>query len=290
MLPWVFFVVGYAQGSAQIGGEVKRASRSQYFAMVGGVLINGAVLAFIVWAYQHAVGQDWAASLSYLNNTGSTKLALPGGVPAGINLIASLLTGSVPLLLIIGVGFILWALMGTPLSTLQATRYMLAWSLDRVVPKQLGHVSDTFHTPIRAILLCAVTGEVALFALVQIPQASLLGALLAQIAAFIVVSIAGILFPYRLKAVWESGGGRRILGIPAVTLAGIGGVIALGVLMGEFVFNSSIRGTFAVTRTLSLEFMIGVIALGAIWYVVAWRLNARRGVNLGLAYREIPPE
>ena len=41
MLPWVFFVVGYAQGSAQIGGEVKRASRTQYFAMVGGVLING---------------------------------------------------------------------------------------------------------------------------------------------------------------------------------------------------------------------------------------------------------
>src|SRR2546427_1721100 len=137
MLPWVFFVVGYAQGSAQIGGEVKRASRSQYFAMVGGVLINGAVLALIVWAYLHAVGKNWAASLSYLNNTAPDKLALPGGVPPSINLIASLLTGSAPLLLIIGVGFILWALMGTPLSTLQATRYMLAWSLDRVVPKQL---------------------------------------------------------------------------------------------------------------------------------------------------------
>jgi amino acid transporter len=290
MLPWVFFVVGYAQGSAQIGGEVKRASRSQYFAMVGGVLINGAVLAFIVWAYQHAVGHDRAASLSYLFNTGSPKLALPGGVPPGINLIASLLTGSVPLLLIIGVGFILWALMGTPLSTLQATRYMLAWSLDRVVPKQLGHVNDTFHTPIKAIVLCAVTGEIALFALVQIPQASLLGALLAQILAFIVVSIAGIVFPYRLKAVWESGGGRRILGIPAVAVAGAGGVIALGVLMGEFIFNSSISATFAVTRHLSLEFMTGAVVLGAIWYAVAWWLNARKGVNLGLAYREIPPE
>jgi amino acid transporter len=290
MLPWVFFVVGYAQGSAQIGGEVKRASRSQYFAMVGGVLINGAVLAFIVWAYQHAVGHDRAASLSYLFNTGSPKLALPGGVPPGINLIASLLTGSVPLLLIIGVGFILWALMGTPLSTLQATRYMLAWSLDRVVPRQLGDVNDTFHTPIKAIVLCAVTGEIALFALVQIPQASLLGALLAQILAFIVVSIAGIVFPYRLKAIWESGGGRRIFGIPAVALAGAGGVIALGVLMGEFIFNSSISATFAVTRHLSLEFMVGAIVLGAIWYAVAWRVNARKGVNLGLAYREIPPE
>ena len=290
MLPWVFFVVGYAQGSAQIGGEVKRASRSQYFAMVGGVLINGAVLALIVWAYLHAVGKNWAASLSYLNNTAPDKFALPGGVPPSINLIASLLTGSAPLLLIIGVGFILWALMGTPLSTLQATRYMLAWSLDRVVPKQLGSVNDRFHTPIKAILLCALTGEIALFALVQVPQASLLGALLAQIAAFIVVSLAGIVFPYRLKAVWESGGGRRILGVPAVTLAGVGGVIALGTLMLIFIFNSSISAAFAVTRRLSLEFMIGVIVIGAIWYAVAWQLNKNKGVNLALAYREIPPE
>ena len=290
MLPWVFFVVGYAQGSAQIGGEVKRASRSQYFAMVGGVLINGAVLALIVLVYQHAVGKNWAASLSYLNNTAPDKLALPGGVPPSINLIASLLTGSVPLLLIIGVGFILWALMGTPLSTLQATRYMLAWSLDRVAPKQLGWVSDRFHTPIPAILLCALTGEIALFALVQIPQASLLGALLAQIAAFIVVSLAGVVFPYRLKAIWESGGGRRILGVPAVTVAGVGGVIALGTLMIIFIFNSSVSAAFAVTRRLSLEFMIGVVVIGAIWYAVAWQLNKRKGVNLALAYREIPPE
>ena len=61
LLPWVFFVVGYAQGSAQIGGEVKRASRSQYFAMVGGVLINGLVLAIIVLLATHAVGLELAA-------------------------------------------------------------------------------------------------------------------------------------------------------------------------------------------------------------------------------------
>ena len=62
MLPWVFFVVGYAQGSAQIGGEVKRDSRTQYFWMVGGVLIDGAVLAVIVLIYKHAVGSQSAAA------------------------------------------------------------------------------------------------------------------------------------------------------------------------------------------------------------------------------------
>jgi amino acid transporter len=290
MLPWVFFVVGYAQGSAQIGGEVKRASRTQYFAMVGGVLINGFVLALIVLLYQHTVGDKFASSLSYLNNAAPDKLALPGGLPPSIVLMGSMLTNSVPLLLLIGVGFVLWALMGTPLSTLQATRYMLAWSLDRTVPKQLGEVNDRYHTPVKAILLCGVTGVVALIALVRIPQASLLGALLAQIVAFIVVSIAGIVFPYRLPQIWEGGGGRRILGVPAVTLAGIGGVVALGGLMIMFIANDTVNATFAVTRGISLKFMIGVIVVGAIWYAAAWTVNKRRGVDLALAYREIPPE
>jgi amino acid transporter len=290
MLPWVFFVVGYAQGAAQIGGEVKRASRTQYFAMVGGVLINGAVLFGLVAIYQHAVGSQWANSLSYLANTGNEQLATPGGVPPSINLIASILTGSVPLLLLIGVGFILWALMGTPLSTLQATRYMLAWSLDRTVPHQLGDVSDKRHTPVKAILLCAFTGVIALIALVQIPKASLLGALLAQIAAFILVSVAGVVFPYRMPQVWEGGGGRRILGVPAITLAGIGGVVSLGGLMIMFIADNTVNATFAATRGLSLKFMIGVIVIGVIWYAVTWAINRQRGVDLSLAYREIPPE
>lgn len=290
MLPWVFFVVGYAQGSAQIGGEVKRASKTQYFAMVGGVLINGAVLAAIVWIYQSAVGQDWARSISFLSNNAAGKLNMPGGIPAGINLIASLLTGSIPLLIIMGVGLLLWAVMGTPLSMLQATRYMLAWSLDGAVPKKLGHVNEKTHTPVNAIVFCIITGEIALMALINLPNASLLGALLAQIVAFIVVSFAGIAFPYRLKAVWEGGGGRRLFGIPTITLAGIGGVVALGGLMIMFISNSTINATFAVTRRISLQFMIGVIVAGILWYFGAKAINKSKGVDVTLAYKEIPPE
>jgi hypothetical protein len=36
--------------------------------------------------------------------------------------------------------------------------------------------------------------------------------------------------------------------------------------------------------------MIGVIVVGAVWYATTWALNRRRGVDLALAYREIPPE
>lgn len=290
MLPWVFFVVGYAQGSAQIGGEVKRASRTQYFAMVGGVLVNGIMLALLVLAYTHAVGLNWLSSVGYLSNNDPSVLNLPGGVPPSFNFVVSLLTGNVLVPLFIGIGFVFWALLGTPLSELQATRYMLAWAVDRMIPAPMGDVSPRYHTPIKAIAFCTITGTIALIALVTNAQASLLGALLAQILAFIVVSIAGIAFPYRLPHVWEAGGGHRILGIPSVTLAGIGGVLVLGALMLLFIFNNTINSTFAVTRTLSLSFMIGVVVVGIIWYAAAYMINRSRGVDLGLAYREIPPE
>ena len=290
MLPWVFFVVGYAQGSAQIGGEVKRASRNQYLAMVGGVLVNGAMLALLVIVFSQAVGIQWIGSVGFLAGNNPSLLNLPGNLSPSFNFIVSLLTGNVLVPLIIGIGFIFWALMGTPLSELQATRYMLAWAMDRMVPSQLGDVHERLHSPVKAITFCTITGILALIALVTVPQASLLGALLAQIGAFILVSIAGIVFPFRLRHVWEAAGGHRILGIPSVMLAGIGGVLVLGGLMLLFIFNSTINSTFGVTARLSLSFMIGVVVLGILWYIGAYLVNRRQGIDLSLTYREIPTE
>jgi high-affinity Fe2+/Pb2+ permease len=102
--------------------------------------------------------------------------------------------------------------------------------------------------------------------------------------------VAGIAFPYRLKDLWESAGGRRILGVPAVALAGVAGAIALGALLILFIFNKSISAQFAVTAHLSVEFMVGVVVVGILWYIGAYLINKRRGINLNLAYKEIPPE
>ena len=290
MLPWVFFVVGYAQGSAQIGGEIKRASKTQYRAMTGGVLINGLVLALLTIVVTSHISTKWLGSLGYLVNADPAKLGLPAGLPPGFNFLSALLTHNVFLLIVLGIGFIIWAVMGTPLAEMQATRYMLAWSLDRTVPQKLGEVSERFHTPVKAIVLCTITGEIALIALVNWSSASLLGALLAQILAFIVVSIAGVVFPYRLRNVWQSAGGKRLFGVPMVALSGGAGAVILIGLLAAFIFNHTINTTFAVTRTLSLWFMVGVVVSGALWYVGARLINRSRGVDLGLVYREIPPE
>jgi amino acid transporter len=287
MLPWVFFVVGFGVGPAQISGEIKRAGRSMWYALFGSILFNGFALAAVIWLVTSGLGTQWVSSLGFLATNHADVL---GGVPAGINGLGSLLGGNIIISLVIFLGFVAWALNGTPASELQATRYMLAASLDRMVPSALGEVDEKTHSPRNAIILCTIAGEISILALIAIPQASLLGALMAQIIAYIIVAIAGIVFPYRMKDVWQSSSGRTIAGIPSIALAGIAGVIVLGGQLLLFVTNNDINGFFGVTRDISLMVAGVVIGSGIVWYLVAWWYNRNRGIDTNMVYRAIPPD
>ncbi len=291
MLPWVFFVVGFGVTPAQLGGEVKRAGRTMWLALFGAVIMNGAIFALVVGVVVAVLGTDWVGSLAYLANQPASANALAGlPVSPGINFIGSIMGGNLLIQLIIGIGFVAWSINGTPASELQATRYMLAGALDRMIPGTLGEVDDRFHSPRNAIIVCTVGGEVAILALIAIPQASLLGALLAQLIAYLIVGVAGIVFPYRMHDVWQSAGGRRILGVPAISVAGAASVIVIGALLFNWITNDTINSFFGVTRDISLVVTAFVLITGVIWYVAAVVINRSRGVDTNLVYKAIPPE
>ncbi len=287
MLPWVFFVVGFGVGPAQISGEIKRAGRSMWYALFGSILFNGFMLALVIWLVVSGLGEQWITSLGFLATNHADAL---GGVPAGINGLGSLLGGNIIISLVIFLGFVAWALNGTPASEMQATRYMLAASLDRMIPSALGEVDEKTHSPRNAIILCTLAGELSILGLIAIPQASLLGALMAQIIAYIIVAIAGIAFPYRMKDVWQSSSGRTIFGVPSIALAGVAAVIVLGGTLFLFVTNNDINSFFGVTRDISLAVAAVVIGTGVLWYIGAWYYNRSRGIDTNLVYRAIPPD
>ena len=148
-----------------------------------------------------------------------------------------------------------------------------------MIPSALGEVDERTHSPRNAIILCTLAGELSIIALINIPQASLLGALMAQIIAYIIVGIARIIFPYRMRDVWQASGGRTIAGILSIALAGIASVIVLGGQLFLFVTNNDINLFFGVTRDISLMVAGLVIGSGIVWYLVAWWYNQRRGVG-----------
>jgi amino acid transporter len=288
LMPWVFFVVGYGTGTAQLGGEIKRASKNQMRSIVGGVLLNGLVMLLLALAFLQATHSTWASALAYLSNNDPHKLGLP--VSPGFNLVGGVLTSNVVLLLVIGIGFVLWALMGTPLSQLQATRYLLAWSLDRTMPEWMSDVSEKRHTPVKAIVITTITGELGLVVLLAWQSASLLGALLAQLVALAIVCVAGVVFPWRLPDVWRSAGAKRLFGVPTVALAGSLGAVLMIALIVLMTTNKTLVNVYGSTHHLSLYVTGGVLVAGALWYSGAWFVNRRRGIDLSLAYKGIPPE
>jgi amino acid transporter len=290
MLPWVFFVVGFGVAPAQLGGEVKRAGQTMWYALFGAVLFNGLLLALIVWMVTTGLGLDWVGSLAFLASQPADANALQGlPVTPGINFLGSIMTGVIGVI-VIGLGFVAWSINGTPASELQATRYMLAGALDRMVPGPLGEVDERFHSPRNAIIVCTVGGELAILALIAIPQASLLGALLAQLIAYIIVGIAGIIFPFRMRDVWKAAGGRQVAGIPLISIAGLAAVVVLGAMMFNWITNDTINGFFGVTRDISLMVTAFVVGTGVLWYLGAWYFHRSRGFDTTLVYKAIPPE
>ena len=287
MLPWVFFVVGFGVGP---GPDQRRGEASRPVHVVRALRLDAVQRLHLrgrrAGSSCRAPGSSGSAhSASWPPNNGDVL-----GVQAGINFLGSILSGNTIVILLIFIGFVAWALNGTPASELQATRYMLAASLDRMIPGALGEVDEKTHSPRNGIILCTIAGELSILALILIPQASLLGALMAQIIAYIVVGIAGIVFPYRMKDVWKAGGGRTFAGIPLIVLAGIASVIVLGAQLFLFITNDDINSFFGVTRDISLLVAGVVIGTGVVWYFVASWYNRNRGIDTSLVYKAIPPD
>ena len=109
---------------------------------------------------------------------------------------------------------------------------------------------------------------------------------MAQVIAYILVSLAGIVFPYRLRDVYQSSGPRSVFGVPLVTVAGLGGLIFLLIVLAMFI----IFPVFGATGTLSLIVTFSIFFIGAVWYFAARYIQRGRGIDIGLAMKEIPPE
>jgi basic amino acid/polyamine antiporter, APA family len=104
---------------------------------------------------------------------------------------------------------------------------------------------------------------------------------------FIVVSIAAITFPYRRRSIYEGSAiERSVGGVPLITL--IGG-LALVVYMFFTITILSTSALGATTHTgIGALILFGLISVAA--YPVVKALNKRRGVDISLASRELPPE
>lgn len=278
------YIVLYSITSSIIGGEVKNARRAQIFGMPGSVVYTTAWMALLIAGFQFLAGYDL---LGHIGAVDPTALGLDF-TPTFIELAGAMVYKNLLLVLVLGIGFLLWTYVWLPINFLASTRILLAWSFDRLMPEKLAYVSPRYHTPVISILVVLVLGEIslALYAW-QVVLHSIVG-IFGWILSFLLTAIAAIVFPFRRRDDFEASPVNwRFRNVPVMSIVGVLSLISLLICEAVFWLDPFV-GLRYLPNVQVLT--VGVLVAGALLYYLAKYIQQARGIRVEYAFREIPPE
>ena len=291
---WISF--GYAFWSIYNLSETKKAGSlgTQAWVQVGSSLCFAVFLLALWFLIERVVGVDFLASYySLFYSGGSAANPLAGFfTPYYPALIASISSSPVVWTLIL-VGLTLGIFQIILIVYFASTRIMLAASIDRILPQKISYVSDKTHSPLVALLISAMGSEAFLYLVIY--QTNLLSyfstAGLATQIAYILISLTAVLLPFRRRDVFEKSPAAKykVGKIPVISIAGILALIVNLYIAWIFIFGPPL-GTLSVPTSLSIEFVVGIFVACFLVYLISWYTRKRSGVDLSLAFAEIPPE
>ncbi len=277
--------------STYLGGEIRRPARNSLYGMFGAMFAAMALTAVFFAALYHTVGEPFVSATDYLIYNQVPLTSFP--VLPYANFLSLMLTNNAFIIGFVAMMGVLQMCIYIPGFYYMGARSMLAWSFDGVLPRSLSNVSPRFHTPVNAIIVLVVLSEISLI-LLNLPYTAakiyLFSTVLtwyACLTPLLLVGIAAIVFPYRLKKIHDaSPANYRIAGIPVISLTGIGTVVfALLVIYYELT-----NPVYGANTPLAIEAVAAFILIFAAIYFIAKFWRKAQGRPLDMAFKEIPPE
>jgi len=296
-ITWIYLELVFNQSSAYIGGEVRRPGRVQIWSMPAAAVISTGGAMLLVWMLQRTAGTTFLGALSFNNGA-----ALHFSTAPTYSEVASYATGNAVVAFLLCFAFIFWAYAWLPGQILNASRNLLAYGIDGVMPSWLANVNERRHTPVNALAVMGLGSIAALYFYTRpdSPFKTLTG-IFGFILSFCITSVAAIVLPYRQRKVWENSSVNwRLAGIPVMSIVGVLSLIAAGFMGWDYLHDplSGITwkpegggGILFGSRSFDM-FLLNILILlsGLVIYLVARWVQRRRGVNLDAAYGEIPVE
>jgi APA family basic amino acid/polyamine antiporter len=281
-----WFIFGFIFSSNYFAGEIRLAKRTHLYSMPGAVLLAVVVLLMLIPSFTHVVGYDFASQLGLAD---PAAYGFSAGAPAYPELIG-IASGSPVIAAVTIIGFTIGMAVWLPQTIMLVSRNMFAWSFDRVVPERLSYVDRRSRSPIVAIgvMLIVSIASTAVYAFTD--WLSSLSALLGLSLPLLVTAIAGTLLPFRQPALVENSPySRRIGGVPMLTLVGslatLGFATAIGVLLWDPGSGASLSENPGRVALVAAVYLVGLVG----WFV-ARAIRRSQGVDIDLAYRELPAQ
>jgi APA family basic amino acid/polyamine antiporter len=289
---WCFLPLIGAAFSIAIAGEIKSVEKSQTYGMLGAVIGTVIIWLITISLATSVFGYDFMGSAIYNFFIDPDAAAAPVVAPptdASITLLSGILTQSSLVTIIVSVGLIAWMWMWIPGMHTFGIRAIVAWSFDRVAPAPLGHISPTRHTPTVAIAFVWLVTVIfmALFCFTD-DFAAIIILIEAAVFAWSIILIAGIFFPYVRPQIYEKSpiARKKILGLPMMTVA-----CFFGALAAQFYFWNLWMDPFAAGHEWDqLKWVVGLFVIGILFYFFMKFYRRSQGVDVTLAFKEIPIE
>lgn len=278
-------------GPTAVFGEFRTVSKTMIFTMFIAPLVAWILLTGMAALYYPALGVDFAHAISYLSVANPS--ASPFGSSPFLNSILTFLYPGSPAVLIIDLGIWLSGFLLIPQSMLFCSRYIFAWSFDRIIPEKFSTISR-FRTPwVTALTVTVLTELILLFYVFTGVIGALLNSALLFTPIAIGVGLSSALIPYRKKSqAWfenaPSFAKAKIGPIPFVVIGGLASAVGFIILTGAVVAFPQIG--YPVSA-LNVEFQVTMFILAiVVYYLVRAYRSRKEGFDIGLNFSEIPPE
>ena len=294
VIPIVWMSLMWSSYSVHQGSEIKSGNsmKNQIYIIVISLWVTGILLALQGWFFQKAAGHEWLVAISAESyGYAAVETFSLGDIvyPFPSTLVMAL---SHPVIVIlIGIGYMANAWQVTNNCYIGMTRDVVAMSLDRTLPEWFSRVHPRLHTPVNAHLAYFIASVpwILAYNLVPVWFEWTLGVSFAGGYVFLLTALSGILFPKKAPSIYQ-----------ASPSAKFGKLIVLTGTIG-FLFALIIVISFLVVPNLGLTFfipggwkpallVIGIIVFSFLIYLASKAYHGKRGMDVTLAFKEIPPE
>jgi amino acid transporter len=265
------FIYPWLNAAPAVASEIKGKSAVRWNVPVSAVVVFIFVTSAIATMY-YVAGQAFTNG-AYSNPT------LVYNYSFNFWTLAMGVTSSNIVAFLIGLGWIFANMSVLAYGVIVISRYLLAQSFDRFLPSHISDVNPRFGSPVNAFLISLVV-TVVLVGISAFYYSGVSGLFGATIASMIYFAFVGL-----TAAIWgirkEKGMSKAIL-----VIAGIANIFVFGFLTYQYITNA----TMWSLNNLTVYFVIGTFILGAVLYAGSYYYHKARGVDISLAYKEIPPE
>lgn len=284
-ITWPSFSLPYYLGSAYFAGEVRARKSAQLLAgpITAVIAVIGSVVLIAI-----SLGRLGADFLGSISAADPASMGL-GGTPTYMEVAAGS-SGNTVLGVLIIVGFGSWLIPTVPMSLLIMTRCMFGWSMDRVAPDALSKVGTRTSSPYVAVIVVTVAAAVISWFWAYTSVFTVVVGAFAQVITLGLGCLAAALIPMRFRDQYATSPIRgRILGVPKLTLIGLLGALAAVLIVWNFARDPSSGVSVEVSPGM-FWFSLAMFPIGVLLYYVSYVVRRAQGVDLSLAFREIPPD